>query len=30
MRLEDIVVIGDDGRPEPLNSIDHGLVVVET
>ncbi len=30
MRLEDIVVIGEDGAPEPLNSADHGLVVVET
>jgi Xaa-Pro aminopeptidase len=29
MRLEDIVVIGDDGQPEPLNSVEHGLVVVE-
>ncbi len=29
MRLEDIVVIGDDGSPEPLNSAEHGLVVVE-
>ena len=29
MRLEDIVVIGEDGAPEPLNSVDHGLVVVE-
>ncbi len=29
MRLEDIVVIGADGRPEPLNSVDHGLVVVD-
>jgi Xaa-Pro aminopeptidase len=30
MRLEDIVVVGEDGAPEPLNSADHGLVVVET
>ena len=30
MRLEDIVVIGPDGGPEPLNSVDHGLVVVDT
>ena len=29
MRLEDIVVIGADGRPEPLNTVDHGLVGVD-
>ena len=29
MRLEDIVVIGEDGGPEPLNSADHDLVVVD-
>ncbi|HEX3981283.1 MAG TPA: Xaa-Pro peptidase family protein [Acidimicrobiales bacterium] len=29
MRLEDIVVIGADGEPEPVNSVDHGLVVVD-
>ena len=29
MRLEDIVVIGEDGAPKPLNSADHGLVVVD-
>ena len=29
MRLEDIVVIGEDGRPEALNSADHDLVVVD-
>jgi Xaa-Pro aminopeptidase len=29
MRLEDIVVIGEAGDPEPLNSADHGLVVVD-
>jgi Xaa-Pro aminopeptidase len=29
MRLEDIVVIGADGAPEPVNSVDHGLVVVD-
>jgi Xaa-Pro aminopeptidase len=29
MRLEDIVIIGADGDPEPLNSVDHDLVVVE-
>jgi Xaa-Pro aminopeptidase len=29
MRLEDIVVIGDDGAPDPLNSADHDLVVVD-
>jgi Xaa-Pro aminopeptidase len=29
MRLEDIVVIGQDGDPEPLNTVDHDLVVVE-
>ncbi len=29
MRLEDIVVIGEDGAPEPLNAADHDLVVVD-
>ena len=29
MRLEDIVVIGEDGDPDPLNSADHGLVVLD-
>ena len=29
MRLEDIVVIGPDGRPDPLNTVDHDLVVIE-
>ncbi len=29
MRLEDIVVIGTDGMPEPLNGADHALVVVD-
>ncbi len=29
LRLEDIVVIGEDGSPEALNTVDHGLVVVE-
>jgi len=29
MRLEDIVVIGEDGRPDRLNTVDHGLVVVD-
>jgi Xaa-Pro aminopeptidase len=29
MRLEDIVVIGDDGTPESLNTVDHRLAVVE-
>jgi Xaa-Pro aminopeptidase len=29
MRLEDIVVIGDDGAPEPLNVVDHDLIVVD-
>lgn len=29
MRLEDIVVIGADGTPEPLNVVDHTLAVVE-
>jgi Xaa-Pro aminopeptidase len=29
MRLEDIVVVGEDGAPEPLNSAEHALVVVE-
>ncbi len=28
MRLEDIVVIGEDGRPEPVNSADHQLIAV--
>jgi len=28
MRLEDIVVIGEDGEPDPLNAADHDLVVV--
>jgi Xaa-Pro aminopeptidase len=28
MRLEDIVVVGDDG-PDPLNRADHALVVVD-
>jgi Xaa-Pro aminopeptidase len=29
MRLEDIVVIDDDGAPDPLNRVDHSLVVVD-
>jgi Xaa-Pro aminopeptidase len=29
MRLEDIVVIGPDGGPDPLNSVDHSLVTVD-
>jgi len=29
MRLEDIVIIDDDGAPDPLNSVDHSLVVVD-
>jgi Xaa-Pro aminopeptidase len=29
MRLEDIVVVGVDGKPEPLNSVEHALAVVE-
>lgn len=29
MRLEDIVVVGEDGAPEPLNSAEHHLAVVE-
>jgi Xaa-Pro aminopeptidase len=29
MRLEDIVIITDDGCPEPLNTVSHGLTVVE-
>ena len=29
MRLEDIVVIGTDGGPEPLNTVDHDLVVID-
>ncbi len=29
MRLEDIVVVGADGSPDALNTVDRGLVVVE-
>jgi Xaa-Pro aminopeptidase len=29
MRLEDIVVIGDDGSPEALNTADHSLIVID-
>ncbi len=29
-RIEDIVVVGNDGDPEPLNRVDHALAVVET
>jgi Xaa-Pro aminopeptidase len=29
MRLEDIVVVGADGGPDPLNTVDHDLVVVD-
>jgi Xaa-Pro aminopeptidase len=29
MRLEDIVVIAEDGSPRALNAVDHSLVVVE-
>ncbi len=29
MRLEDIVVIGQDGEPEPLNKADHALAVID-
>jgi Xaa-Pro aminopeptidase len=29
MRLEDIVVVGNDGEPEPLNVVDHSMIVVE-
>ena len=29
MRLEDIVVIGDDGEPESLNTADHDLIIVD-
>jgi Xaa-Pro aminopeptidase len=29
MRLEDIVVIDEDGEPDRLNTVDHGLVVVD-
>jgi Xaa-Pro aminopeptidase len=29
MRLEDIVIIDDDGAPDPLNNVDHSLVVVD-
>ena len=29
MRLEDIVVVGQDGGPEPLNKADHALVVID-
>jgi hypothetical protein len=28
MRLEDIVIIDEDGAPDPLNRVDHSLVVV--
>jgi Xaa-Pro aminopeptidase len=27
-RIEDIVVVGDDGRPDPLNTVSHDLAVV--
>jgi Xaa-Pro aminopeptidase len=30
MRLEDIVMIGEDGHPESLNTADHDLIVVDT
>jgi Xaa-Pro aminopeptidase len=30
MRLEDIVVIGPDGGPDPLNTVDHALVTVDS
>jgi Xaa-Pro aminopeptidase len=30
MRLEDIVVIGPDGSPDPLNTVDHALVTVDS
>jgi Xaa-Pro aminopeptidase len=29
MRLEDIVIVAHDGSPEPINSADHGLIVVD-
>jgi len=29
MRLEDIVVIDEDGAPDPLNTADHGLITVD-
>jgi Xaa-Pro aminopeptidase len=29
MRLEDIVIIDDDGEPDPLNRVDHSLVVID-
>jgi Xaa-Pro aminopeptidase len=29
MRLEDIVVIGTDGKPESLNTVDHRLAVID-
>jgi len=29
MRLEDIVVIGEDGSPEPLNAADHRMAIVD-
>jgi Xaa-Pro aminopeptidase len=29
MRLEDIVVIDEDGAPDPLNAADHGLITVD-
>ena len=28
IRIEDIAIIGDDGRAEPLNRADHGLAIV--
>jgi Xaa-Pro aminopeptidase len=29
MRLEDIVIIDEDGAPDPLNRVDHSLVVID-
>jgi Xaa-Pro aminopeptidase len=29
MRLEDIVIIDDDGAPDPLNLVDHSMVVID-
>ena len=29
VRIEDIAILGDDGRAEPLNRADHGLAIVQ-
>jgi Xaa-Pro aminopeptidase len=28
VRIEDIAILGDDGRAEPLNRADHALAIV--